>query len=283
MKTRSTVVLLILWSVCLLCHGHATGCELMGFSFSEDVPAGQLLSAFSCRGEKNPDGWGVAFYSDNSVTLFKEAADASKSALAEFLRSYDALDGRLLVAHVRDATVGGQSHQNTHPFARELGGKEYTLAHNGTLEDFKDKLPLSGIKPLGTTDSEHILCYLLGRIQKKGVGDWNTESFEWLKGELDSINQTGTLNCLFSDGTYLFSYHDKEGYNELHHLKRVPPHGKVFFKDLSREVELSGMYPESAVGVIVATRPLTDEQWVEFLPGQLLVFKDGTQVFPTEK
>lgn len=280
MKIRNTIAVIFLCSIYLLSPGHAVACELLGFSFNESVQARHIFSAFRHRGEENPDGWGVSFYRDKSVTLFKEAGNASESALAGFLATYEPFRGKLLVAHVRRATVGHQSHQNTHPFVRELSGKEYTLAHNGTLKEFQSKLKLSRITPLGINDSEFLLCYLLGRIESKGVVEWDGHSFEWLHEELRNINGTGTLNCLLSDGTYLFAYHDKDGYNELHHLRRMAPHTKAHFNDLSKEIELSSVYPNSATGVIVATRPLTDEGWVEFAPGELLVFKDGTQVFP---
>jgi len=280
MRIRIALTAMLLLSVSLLFHCQATACELLGLSFNESVPFQHVFSAFQAGGKENPDGWGVALYSDKSVTLFKEAANATESPLAEFLTSYEALRGKLLVAHVRDATVGGQSHQNTHPFSRELDGKEYALAHNGTLKEFRDKLELSRLKPLGTTDSEHLLCYLLGRIESKSVVEWDKQSFEWLQNELHTINGTGSLNCVFSDGTYLFAYHDEGGYKTLYHLKRTAPHGNVRFVDLPEETELSGLYRESAVGVIVATRPLSDEPWVAFIPGQLLVFKDGVKIFP---
>jgi len=225
----------------------------------------------------------VAFYSDNSVTLFKEATNAAESELAKFLESYRQLRSKLLVAHVRKASVGGRAHQNTHPFVREMKGKEYVLAHNGTLRGFRKKLKLGRIRPLGINDSEFLLCYLLGRIEAKGVVEWNRQSFEWLRKEMHTVNDTGSLNCLFSDGTYLFAYYDKNGFNSLYHLSRKAPYRKAHFNDLSREIDLSVIYPKSATGVIVATRPLTDEPWETFTPGQLLVFKDGAQVFPIAK
>ncbi len=254
----------------------------MGFSVNKDIAAHHLFSAFRSRGNANPDGWGVAFYSDKSVTLFKEAENAAESELAEFLGSYRQLRSKLLVAHVRRASVGGKTHQNTHPFVREIKGKEYVLAHNGTLRGFRKKLELGRIRPLGINDSEFLLCYLLGRIEKKGVAEWNRQSFEWLREEMHIVNDTGSLNCLFSDGTYLFAYYDKNGYNDLYYLSRKAPYGKVHFTDSLKEIDLSVIYQKSATGVIVATRPLTDERWKKFTRGQLLIFKDGVKVFPEE-
>jgi glutamine amidotransferase len=279
-KIKNVITAVSLLSVCLLFHGHVRACELLGLSLNEDVSTHHIFSAFRYGGEKNPDGWGMAFYSDRSATLFKEPASATESDLAEFLASYQLLKGKLLIAHVRRATVGRQTHKNTHPFVRELGGREYALAHNGTLEEFQSKLDLSGFTPVGTSDSEYLLCYLLGRIETEGVTEWNEQSFEWLLGELHTINDTGSLNCVFSDGAHLFAYHDRDGYNTLYHLRRTAPYNEVRFNGMAKRFDLGSVYPESLTGVVVATRPLTDEEWDGFTPGELLVFKDGTQVFP---
>ena len=280
MKLRTAVYMLLVGSICFLFQDRAPACELLGFSFSENVPARRLFSAFRCRGSRNSDGWGVAFYPDRSAALFKEATNATESNLAEFLTTYKHLEGKLLIAHVRKASVGGRAHQNTHPFLRELGGRDFVLAHNGTLKDFRTRLKLSRIKPLGINDSEFLLCYLLGRIDEKGIVEWGDSSFKWLRGELRRTNDTGSLNCLFSDGTHLFAYHDKNGSNSLYYLERKAPYSRVRFPDLPKEIDLSAIYPEPAVGIIVATKPLTDESWTRLVPGQLLVVKDGVRIFP---
>ncbi len=280
MSIRAVAAVMWLLAIAAPLQGRATACELLGFSMSENVSAGHLISALRCRGEDNPDGWGVAIYSDNSAAVFKEAASAARSDLAELLSRSARLKGRLLIAHVRSATVGGQTHQNTHPFSREWKGRQYVLAHNGTLKHFRARLKLTRFKPLGTTDSEHLLCYLVGRIAEQGVSRWDEPARGWLRKELRAINATGSLNCLFSDGTHLFAYHDKDGHNELHYLRRKPPHEDILLKDLGRKIDLGRVYPASAAGVLVATRPLTDESWVELRPGELLVVKDGEPVSP---
>jgi predicted glutamine amidotransferase len=279
LKTLLFTYAAICWTLCPLPASKVSACELLAFSFNQEVPAQQLFAAFRHRGAENPDGWGVAFYSDRSVTLFKEPGNAAESKLAEFLTSYPALKARLLIGHVRKARVGEPIHENTHPFVRELNGKEYALVHNGTLKDFQGKLKLSRSRPLGINDTEHLLCYLLGRIDAQGISEWSAPSLQWLHKELQFANDTGLLNCIFTDGTYLFAYHDKNGFKSLYYLPRRAPYGQVEFPDLGQKIDLSTVYPESAVGVVIATKPLTDEKWVRFTPGQFLVFKDGLQVF----
>jgi glutamine amidotransferase len=252
----------------------------MAYSFNQDIPANNLFSAFRCRGKNNPDGWGIAFYADKAAVLFKEPCSAPESVLAEFLTTYPGLQRKLVIAHVRKASVGGKAYQNTHPFVRELNGREYVLAHNGTLRNYQSVLKLDRVMPLGINDTEFLLCYLLGRIEKKNISDWDTQAFEWMQRELRVINDYGALNCIFSDGTYLFAYYDKKGYNGLYYLMHKAPYGQTYFKDLSQSIDLSKVYPETAAGVVIVTRPLTDERWERFTPGQLMVFKSGVQIFP---
>ncbi len=276
---KMMMYLLVLPLIILQGHIPAPACELMGASFNEATPVNNLFGAFRYRGNHQPDGWGVAFYPDKSVQLFKEPKHALESGLAEFLTGYESFTARLLIAHVRKASVGGVAYQNTHPFQRELDGTQYVLAHNGTLRDFNEKLPLGRIKPLGINDSEFLLCYLLGRIEKKDVVQWDETTFGWLQDVLRTANETGKLNCLFSNGEYLFVYHDMNDYTSLHYIERAAPFGPVNFLDTQENVDLNRFYSPEAVGTIVATIPLTDEKWVTIKPGQLIVLIDGAAVF----
>ena len=71
---------------------------------------------------------------------------------------------------------------------------------------------------------------------------------------MKKINDFGTLNCIFSDGEYLFVYYDKNGYKSLYSAK-------------------------SENGTVIATIPLTKEKWEKIKKGQFLVFKEGVKVF----
>ena len=279
MTTRTPLILFLLIAFMLLNFIPTTACELLGFSFNEPVSAQHVFTAFRMHGHKHPHGWGVAFYTDETVSVFKEAASAAESDLAGFLANYPGLQSPLLIGHVRYASVGGRGIQNTHPFTRELHGTAYTLAHNGTLRGFREKLEQGRFQPIGSTDSEFILCYLLGRMDADSITAWTPDTFAWLQDELTTINETGSMNLLFSDGTYLFAYFDHNGYNSLYQLSRQAPYGNAFFPDIDAKIDLSGIYAPETMGVIVATKPLTTEKWIPFQPGQLIVFKDGVQIF----
>jgi glutamine amidotransferase len=256
-------------------------CEMMAFSFNRPLPAQHLVAALWRHGAKNPHGWGLAYYPDKAATVFKEPINAIESKLAGILAADPSLKAKLLIAHVRKTARSQLTQSNTHPFTRELDGREYVFAHNGNLKGFRDSLSVARFQPLGTTDSEFLFCHLLGKIDRQAIGKWKPQSFLWLEKELQAANKTGKMNCLFSDGTYLFAYHDANGYNGMSYLACRAPYGRVGFPSLSKKIDLSTVYPKSAAGVVVATKPLTDENWVKFDHGRLMVWKDGVPVFPT--
>jgi glutamine amidotransferase len=184
-------------------------CELLGMVFNLPVRPNISFRGFRRRGKTNPHGWGIAFYPDESAQIIKEPIKAKHSLLSKFLQDYQEIKSKILVGHVRLTSVGIKSHKNTHPFQRELGGKDYVFAHNGTLTNYKN-LELGRFNPIGETDSEHTFCYLLNLIETRGIKKWNNIGFDWLAEKLERINQYGNFNCIFSDGKFLFCYHDKK-------------------------------------------------------------------------
>ena len=145
-------------------------CELMAISFETPASASFALQKFGDRGDCNPDGWGIGWYPDHSAALVKEPVPWLTSPLARFLSDDPGLVSRTYLVHVRDKTIGGApSHADTHPFARSMGGRDYLFAHNGTLDDRVWNLPIGTHQPVGETDSEQFFCYLLGKIEDRGV------------------------------------------------------------------------------------------------------------------
>ena len=265
-------------------------CDLLGMSFNTAVNATISLDVFQLRGTANPDGWGVAFYRDHSLQIVKEVGPAVGSSLFDFVESYPY--SKIFLSHVRRSTCGIKSYANTHPFYRQvrIGSsiKEWVFAHNGTLHKM-DSLKLESFKPIGGTDSEHAFCYIIDTIVKRNITDWTTGDYRFLESLLQEINNhVNTFNCIFSDGDYVFCYSDENRFNGgLRFVRRAHPFGVV---DLVRHDEKLGMIdirnvdldkhktPDQA-GYIIVTRELTDEDWLDFETGELIVFKDGEIVF----
>src|ERR1043165_7089841 len=84
----------------------------------------------------------------------------------QFLERYPGLLSSIYVAHVRQRTTGSApTHADTHPFSRELNGRDYCFVHNGTLTGDFWQRPLGRFRPVGATDSEYFFCLLLAELE----------------------------------------------------------------------------------------------------------------------
>nr|MBA2815560.1 Phosphoheptose isomerase [Candidatus Pantoea persica] len=53
--------------------------------------------------------------------------------------------------------------ENTHPFTRELWGRNWTYAHNGQLKGYRQR-ETGHFRPVGETDSEKAFCWILHKL-----------------------------------------------------------------------------------------------------------------------
>ena len=262
-------------------------CELLGLNFNIPVNPKLSFSGFRLRGKKNPDGWGLGWYPDNknSLQLIKEAFNVNESSLADFIENYSQnnIHSTTIIGHVRYSTVGNIAHENTHPFHRELNGKEFVFAHNGNIKNFKE-FKLQRFFPIGETDSEHLFCYILDQFNKEKRNFESKQSFRQIWDLFKHINEFGVFNCLLSNGKYLFAYRDINGLRKLHWVYRKPPYTNIELKDRHYSIKIEDEDVDKQEGVIIATRPLTvGENWQEFDFGELKIFKDGVLLFSSEK
>jgi glutamine amidotransferase len=249
-------------------------CELMGLSFAEPVAASFLIREFAARDVENADGWGLAWYPDPSLALVKEALTWRQSGYSQFLESYEHLQARIYLAHVRHRSTSGEpTHADTHPFSREQFGSDYCFAHNGTIPGYA-ALPLGLHRPIGGTDSEHVFCHLLHRLYTEQrtldvPADW-----QWLHALLSALNEHGTINCLLSDGRRLFAYRDVTAWKGLA-LRKIRFHGQAqrHFEDATMEINVVG--DATNHGCVLATRPLSDTGWHDLKLGELVVIEAG--------
>lgn len=250
-------------------------CELLGLNFNRPVPCSLSFRGFRHRGEHNPHGWGIARFDGRACQVFKEPIKAPNSKLATFLRDYESFVSKIFIGHVRYASRGNHTLQNTHPFLRTFRSREFVLAHNGTLDPV---IPRSALKfyPVGETDSEYLLCALLTMLSKDGI---SFTDFQRIEAVLREFNRFGTMNLLFSEGDHLYSYRDQNGYNGLCIIERTAPFDRVSLRDEDWEVDLNEEKHPNQRGFVIATRPLTDEKWNDLPPGSMRVFKDGQCVY----
>jgi len=258
-------------------------CELLGMSFNLPVRPKISFRKFRQRDEENPDGWGLAFYPDSSAQIFKEPLKATKSDLSGFLKDYPEVRSKLIIGHVRKTAQGSISHRNTQPFSRELNRREYVFAHNGRRINPEQlgltSLELGRFQPIGETGSEHAFCHLLKCIEERNIKQWKENDFPWLAQKLREMNKYAALNVVFSDSLHLFCYHDKDCYKGLHLLQRKAPYHTFKLSDKDWNISFPMTKDPNQYGYIIATQPLTGENWKPFAPGELIVFRNGELIY----
>lgn len=143
-------------------------------------------------------GWGVAAYGDVGMDIAQIERFPSAAHSDGRFEAATNLRGRIFNVHVRRATLGGLSPENTHPF--EFG--PYTFAHNGTILGFRSLLrPAMGL-PRGQTDSE---CFFMRLMHDFDPAD-PVRSLRSTVAAIVAGHTFSGLNFVFSDGIKLYAY-----------------------------------------------------------------------------
>jgi predicted glutamine amidotransferase len=148
--------------------------------FGQHAHPGHDLSAPLCSAEnalrfqshKHPHGWGIGWYVDGRPVLRRGVLPAHSDDA--FAHAAAAARSTVVLAHVRDASIGAVTAENTHPFQHG----RWLFAHNGTVARYKkvqavrDAI-LAEIDPdlrgevRGETDSERVFLVFLSRLRAR--------------------------------------------------------------------------------------------------------------------
>ena len=250
-------------------------CQLLGMNCNVPTDICFSFAGFHRRGgstDHHADGWGIAFFEGRGCRLFIDSKSAVESPIAELVRNYP-IRSMSVIAHIRKATKGSVALENTHPFVRELWGRYWIFAHNGTLESFAPQLQ-GQYRPVGDTDSERAFCYLLEALRLRyPEGEPPLEqSFEVL-GELTrELAGHGRFNYLLSNGEYLIAYCA----DNLCYVLRHAPFAHAHLIDDDVTVDFNALTTPNDKVAVIATTPLTDnETWTVMQPGELIAFRHG--------
>jgi predicted glutamine amidotransferase len=250
-------------------------CQLLGMNCATPTDINFSFRGFSQRAgitSDHSDGFGIAFFEDKACRLFVDNQSAIDSPVADFVRNYP-IKSRNVIAHIRKATQGKIHLENSHPFTRELWGRQWIFAHNGDLHQFEPKLT-GRFLPIGDTDSELAFCYLLDQLALHfGRQHPSLEQIFLVLAQIcPQIAEHGTFNFFLSNGQALFSY----ATTKLHWTVREYPFKQARLIDLDMDIDFSAVTtPDDRVAVIT-TEPLTNnEPWQAFAAGEMIVFKDG--------
>ncbi|MCP5203383.1 MAG: class II glutamine amidotransferase [Pseudomonadales bacterium] len=265
-------------------------CELFGLSSSAPVGMTYALHEFATHGglvHRNKSGWGIAYRQDRDAILVKEPSPAFDSVWVRFIESHP-IGTETAIAHVRYATAGEPSYENTHPFTRELGGCNHVFAHNGTLGDIRETLPLpaGGFRPIGATDSEHAFCALLERLRPLWRESGDPPALDArlaVVAETAALLRTmGPANFLYSDGDTLIAHAHKRAWEEEGGFSAPRPPGLSVLALSGSDLSARGLHVDSAGADIAMTAlasvPLTEDSWEPLPEGTVVALRQGREV-----
>ena len=249
-------------------------CRLFGMSAGrERVTAKfwllQASDSLSEQSRREPDGTGLgAFTADGQPFVSKQPIAAYEDK--EFAREAQEVRSTTFVAHVRYASNGGLTPENTHPF--EQAGRLF--AHNGVIGDV-DRLDaqLGDYRSLvkGETDSERFFALITKECERTAdVGDAITAAGAWIAANLPVF----ALNCIVITPTDLWALRYPDTH-ELHLLERSAggPSGSEHLEHQGhpREMRIHSEHLADHPSVVVASEPMDDDPgWRALQSGELL-------------
>lgn len=254
-------------------------CELLGMSANTPTDLCFSFTGLTQRGGNtgpHKDGWGVAFYDGKGVSSFHDASPSCQSKIATMVQKHP-IKSEIAICHIRQANVGTVCLENTHPFSRELWGKNWVFAHNGQINDFTPSKRVESIyEPIGDTDSESIFCDLLNQVRHKLTRKSSLQQLaDCIEDLAQGYAQQGVFNCLLSNGDWLFTYCS----TKLASITRRAPFGPACLTDADVSIDFEAETTPRDVVSIIATEPLTsDEAWEVYQVGEWRLWKAGEVV-----
>lgn len=253
-------------------------CELLGMSANVPTDICFSFSGLVRRGGDigpHKDGWGIALYQGRDCHIFRDPGACCDSPLARLLQACP-IKSCSVVAHIRQANCGHVALENTHPFVRELWGRNWAYAHNGQLKDYQ-RLLTGGFMPVGQTDSEYAFCWLLYQLSQRypSAPKDICQVFHDIGELAQLLLASGVFNMLLSDGEYVMAFCA----TQLHWITRRAPFGVVRLLDDEIQVDFQRQTTPADVVTIIATMPLTsNEQWHKISPGEWRLFHFGERL-----
>jgi len=256
--------------------------NLLAMSFEGELAPSFDLTCLQA-GRTLPDGWGIGYYpgGEPSATVLKEPAPPVGSIRSELIKAWEHLESSIFVVHVRTATWGAPTDANTQPFVRSWGRRDWLFAHSGSLRERPVTRPTQLFEPVGSTDTEAVLCDLLARVAERGWSSLGDADPDVLLGWFAALNELGSLTSVLSDGRDLAVYADRDPEARGVWIREVlPPYSELRLTDDDMVVDLTSRGPKSRKGVVICSEPLDVAseslgEWRRLPPGTLLFVRQG--------
>jgi glutamine amidotransferase len=236
-------------------------CRLYGQRSRTSASAAEPLcsshNALRFQSHAHPHGWGVGWWEGGRPRVERGLLPAH--ADQAFCDASHRAHSQVVLAHVRDASVGPVTAANTHPFTQG----PWVFAHNGTVARYKRSSRLRArleeeiapaLRPLlqGDTDSERCFLLFLTRVQAlraeaRPALDQVRRALAETTALVAALADAGaarpsSLNFLVSDGRLLLG--TRRG-RSLHWLQETGPKARL----------------------VIASEPIGSGKWVEVPEG----------------
>jgi predicted glutamine amidotransferase len=249
-------------------------CRLFGMSGGPNRVSATfwLLEApdsLSQQSRREPDGTGLGTFAEDGRPI------VSKQPLAayedhQFAHEAKEVHSHTFVAHVRYASTGALTPENTHPF--EQAGRLF--AHNGVIEDLERlEAELGDARELvkGETDSERYFALITKEIEATGdIQDGIERATNWIADNLPVFALNFVL--ITPSELYAFRYPDT---HQLYVLERDAggPSGHRHLEHASARGSIRVRSGDMATcrAVVVATEPMDEDGgWRSLGSGDLI-------------
>jgi len=216
------------------------------------------------QSHRNVDGAGIGCFDPAGQPVLDKQPEAAFGD-QEFTHEAQQAESSAFVAHVRFATAGGRTVQNTHPFS--MGGR--IMAHNGgfgELAQLDAQLGSYRDLVLGDTDSERYFALITQQTDAHGgdVGAGIAAAAGWIAARLP----VSSLNTIVAAPGELWALR-YPGQHALHILERPAGPGGLHVRSSMSSVHVPGL--SDAACAVVASEQLDGESgWRMLAPGELV-------------
>ena len=257
-------------------------CRLFGLTsgFARVRATFWLLDApdsLEAQSHRNVDGSGIGFFDSAGAPVVDKQPEPAFSD-EEFIHEAREAESSIFVAHVRLASAGGRSMQNTHPFV--MHGR--IMAHNGgfgELPRLEEQLGSYASLVLGDTDSERYFALITQQTDAHGgdVGAGITAAAGWIAARLP----VSALNTIVIAPGELWALR-YPGQHALHIIERPAGASQTQTPGLHVRSTTSSIHVPAlhdAPSVVVASEQLDGESgWRMLAPGELVHIRPDLSV-----
>jgi glutamine amidotransferase len=250
-------------------------CRLLGIVSSESTDFRIVLReaprSMAFLSQEHPDGWGIAVFDEPRGWRVEKGVERASDD-ARFHQFAGGSRGNVLLAHIRQKTVGPTSLVNTHPFQSD----RWVFAHNGTITDIPWLRSQTSTRRRtelhGETDSELLFAWLLTHLDEAGVTD--TPASAATDRAIGRAARTardrpgfGAFNFLLSDGTTTYAHRCGR---TMFLLERGPLDEVRSLRTAPDGVVLATPWSPRRRAVFIASEQMTNEPWQSVDEGMLL-------------